>query len=74
MDTISDMINESFYTVATGHVYDAIISHIEKMVIIKALERSDGNQVEAAKILGLHRNTLSSKIKKLNIEVWRFKK
>jgi DNA-binding protein Fis len=74
MDNISDMINEQFYTVATGHVYDTIICYIEKMVIIKALEQSDGNQVAAAKILGLHRNTLRSKIMKFNIEVWSFKK
>ena len=43
------------------------------MIIEKILERSDGNQVMAARILGLNRNTLHKKIKKLNIDVQRFK-
>jgi DNA-binding protein Fis len=71
---MDNIINEYFYTVAAGHIYAHIINHIEKMVIVKALERSYGNQIAAAKLLGLHRNTLNSKIKKLNIDVGRFKR
>lgn len=74
MDNILDRIDTYFYTVDAGRVYDSVINHIEMIVITKALERSYGNQVQAAKILGLHRNTLSSKIKKLNIDVGGFKK
>jgi len=39
----------------------------EKESIEEALKRSDGNQSKAAKLLGLHRNTLRSKIKELGI-------
>lgn len=74
MDNISDIINECFYVPDTGKIYNNIINNIDRIVIIKALERSRGNQIKAAKILGLHRNTLSAKIKKLNIDIWRFKK
>lgn len=73
MDDVSNIIDEQFYNINNGRVYGNIIDHIEKMIIIKALERSYGNKIAAARILGLHRNTLSNKIKKLNIDAGRFK-
>ncbi len=74
MDKIPDIIDKQFYTAGEGHIYGGMIDHIEKIVITKALERSGGNQLEAARFLGLHRNTLRNKIRKLNIDVGRFKK
>jgi DNA-binding protein Fis len=74
MDNISDIVDKDFYEIDAGKVYANTINRVEKIVIIKALERSYGNQVEAAKMLGLHRNTLHSKIKKFNIDLMRFKK
>lgn len=56
-----------------GHVYKDSVEHLEKNLIEKALEHSNGNQVLAAKILGVNRNTLRSKIKRLGIAVDRFK-
>lgn len=74
MDNISNIIDERFYAVDGGRIYSNIISEIEKIVIIKALELSYGNQIRASRMLGLHRNTLSSKVRKFNIDVGRFKK
>ena len=56
-----------------GRVYDKVISDTEKKLIEKALKRSFGNQSIAAKLLGISRNTLRIKIKKLNIDVSEFK-
>ena len=56
-----------------GRVYDKVISTTEKKLIEKALERSFGNQSIAAKLLGISRNTLRIKIKKLNIDISEFK-
>jgi len=67
-------IDEQFYTINIGQSYGNIINDIERIAIMRALERSCGNQVAAAKILGLHRNTLRNKIKKFNIDVGRYKK
>ena len=51
------------------------INLIESVELIeKALERSYGNQVMAAKMLGLNRNTLHTKIKKFYIDIRRFKR
>ena len=68
-----EKIEELFLTAERGKIYEKVVDYIEKILIEKALEQSFGNQVLAAKILGLNRNTLHSKIKKLNIQVDRFK-
>jgi DNA-binding NtrC family response regulator len=44
------------------------INHVEKALIIKALENANQNKVEAAKLLGIGRTTLYDKIKKYNID------
>ncbi|MBU0959440.1 MAG: helix-turn-helix domain-containing protein, partial [Nanoarchaeota archaeon] len=41
------------------------IAVIEKPLIENILYRTEGNQLKAAKILGINRNTLHTKIKKL---------
>jgi two-component system nitrogen regulation response regulator GlnG len=74
MDNIMDLIDNSFYAADADRIYGSMIDRIEKLVIAKALEQTCGNQVEAAKLLGLHRNTLHNKIKKFDIDIWRFKK
>lgn len=72
-DDISAMINEQFRSVASANVYANIINRIELRTIEKALEISCGNQVAAAKALGLHRNTLRNKIRKFNIDIGRYR-
>ncbi|MCK4904773.1 helix-turn-helix domain-containing protein [bacterium] len=74
IDNISDILDKDFYDIDAGKIYANMVNRVEKIVITKALERSCGNQVEASKILGLHRNTLHSKIKKFNIDIMKFKK
>ncbi len=66
-------IDEDMFRHGKGHVYDKVISDTERDLIEKALTRSFGNQSIASKILGINRNTLRSKIKKLQINVKRFK-
>jgi Fis family transcriptional regulator, factor for inversion stimulation protein len=45
-----------------GILFDEAIGEFEKRFIKRTLERADGNQCRAAKMLGIHRNTLSRKI------------
>jgi DNA-binding protein Fis len=51
-----------------GKVYKSILNEVEKPLIEAILERVGGNQVKAAKMLGINRNTLRAKIKKLGIK------
>ncbi|HIE43297.1 MAG TPA: hypothetical protein EYP78_00680 [Candidatus Omnitrophica bacterium] len=55
-------------------LYRFILAAVEKPLIEMALEKTGGNQLKAAKILGINRNTLHSKIKKLRINVSRWKR
>ena len=47
--------------------YNTAISWVEKPLIEEALKVTKGNNVKAAKLLGIHRNTLRMKIKSLGI-------
>lgn len=56
-----------------GEVYRVLISVIEKNLLESVLQRTEGNQLKAARILGMNRNTLHAKIKKLKIIIQDFK-
>ena len=49
------------------NLYDKFLNEIEKPLIIKTLKYFKGNQIKTAKVLGINRNTLRSKIAKHNI-------
>jgi DNA-binding protein Fis len=61
-------IDKIFLTIGRGKVYNKVINDTEKMLIEEALKRSFGNQSIAAKILGINRNTLRVKVRKLKID------
>src|SRR5947208_8083004 len=52
-------------------LYDRILCQMEKPLIERLLEMTGGNQIKAAEILGINRNTLRKKIRMLGIEVLR---
>ncbi|MBU2043779.1 MAG: hypothetical protein KJ619_00915 [Candidatus Omnitrophica bacterium] len=62
------------FKVQEGQVYKAIVEEVEKPLIESILKRVEGNQFKAAKILGINRNTLRTKMKHLGIRPgsWRF--
>ena len=66
-------LSESFYNEKTGVLYKSILEAVEKPLIEDVLERTEGNQLKAAKILGINRNTIRTKIKKLSIDVSKWK-
>lgn len=74
MSITTDIIDKQFYSSSMGRIYTDIINMIEKLVIEKALEQSEGNQLSASRKLGINRNTLRKKIKQFSIEVGRYKR
>jgi Fis family transcriptional regulator len=48
--------------VERGILLEEAVNEFEKKFIKRVLERARGNQCRAAKVLGIHRNTLSRKI------------
>ncbi len=53
------------------NLHPMLISAIERPLITRALQETNGNQIQAAELLGLNRNTLRKKIKDLHIPVKR---
>lgn len=49
-------------------LYDAVIEQVEKALIQKALKWAKGNQLKAARVLGVNRNTLRTKMRKLKVK------
>lgn len=54
-----------------GDLYDRVIQEIERPLLTLALHRCRGNQLRAAELLGLNRNTLRKKIRELGIQAGR---
>ena len=53
------------------NLYPMLITAIERPLITRALQETNGNQIQAAELLGLNRNTLRKKIHDLHILVKR---
>ena len=51
-------------------LYDRVIRDVEKPLLSAALAATRGNQIRAAELLGLNRNTLRARIRDLNIRVF----
>jgi len=52
-----------------GEIYRTILESVERPLIETVLEHTDGNQIRAAAMLGINRNTLRKKIVELGISV-----
>jgi DNA-binding NtrC family response regulator len=52
---VAEMLEKRIYL-------EEAVGEFEKKFIQSALRKTEGNQTKAAKVLGLHRNTLSRKI------------
>ena len=48
-------------------IYDMVINHVERALIASVMTRTNGNQTQAADMLGMNRNTLRSKLVKYGI-------
>lgn len=48
-------------------VYEMVIGHVEQALLRSVLERANGNQTQAADMLGVNRNTLRNKLAKYDL-------
>jgi two-component system, NtrC family, nitrogen regulation response regulator GlnG len=68
---IKDFLTTHNDGVGITDVYDKIIAEVERPLIRLTLAATRGNQIKAASMLGLNRNTLRKKIRDLEIPVVR---
>jgi len=66
-------LENSLFNEKKGVLYKSVLEEIEKPLIEQTLERCEGNQLKAARILGINRNTMRSKMKKLGIQANKWK-
>ncbi len=59
---IGNLLKE-FANIENSNLYETVIQEVEKALFILAINETEGNQVKAAKILGINRNTLNKKLK-----------
>jgi two-component system nitrogen regulation response regulator GlnG len=57
--------------IPTRDIYDQVLAEVERPLIRMTLSATRGNQIKAAAVLGLNRNTLRKKIRDLGIPVVR---
>lgn len=68
-----DSVLDNFFLVhkdinTISGLYNMVIKEVETTLIKKTMALTDRNKRKTAKILGISRNTLLSKIKSLNLE------
>jgi two-component system nitrogen regulation response regulator GlnG len=72
-DAVERHLTHEFGTYGSGlpppGLYDRVLQEVERPLIAAALGAAHGNQIKAAHLLGLNRNTLRKKIRELRIEV-----
>jgi len=52
-----------------GKIYHIMLDALDKSLIKNTLSVTFGNQIKAARLLGINRNTLRAKIKRLGISL-----
>jgi two-component system nitrogen regulation response regulator GlnG len=67
-DLVADEV-ESALEGGEGEVYRRILERVERPLLERVLARTDGNQIRAAALLGINRNTLRKKIVDLGIQI-----
>ncbi len=75
-NTIEALLETHISTLFAAHgeelpapgLYDRLLARLEKPLITATLRATGGNQIKAAEILGLNRNTLRKKMRELNID------
>ncbi len=66
---IRDWVKNSLLTSEKGNLFNALIDQISSIIISEALSLTGGNRSRAAKILGLSRPTLQSKMEKYDLKI-----
>lgn len=63
---IGNLLKE-FANIENSNLYETVIQEVEKALFFLAINETGGNQLKAARILGINRNTLNKKLKHYNL-------
>ena len=68
IDTLLDQYFSDLDGDEPNAIYEMVINTVEKPLLLYIMNKTEGNQSKAAKILGLNRNTLRKKLKQYNLD------
>jgi len=68
---LKDYFNAHRDSLPANGLYDRVMREVEKPLLQLTLAATRGNQLKAAQVLGMNRNTLRKKIRELGIEITR---
>jgi|TARA_B100000768_G_scaffold137147_1_gene128169 Fis family transcriptional regulator len=68
IDTLLDQYFNDLDGDQPSSIYEMVINTVEKPLLLYIMNKTEGNQSKAAKILGLNRNTLRKKLKQYNLD------
>ncbi|MFQ5416533.1 MAG: sigma-54-dependent transcriptional regulator [Myxococcota bacterium] len=68
-DLVEQSVRSALADGATRDIYRDILGRVERPLIETVLAQTEGNQIRAAALLGINRNTLRKKISELGIDV-----
>jgi DNA-binding protein Fis len=66
-EVVREVVKSEVSTGNEDHIHESVIGKVERALIGMVLEEERGNQVRAARRLGINRNTLRKKMKDLQI-------
>jgi len=69
-EAVEKSLNEYFFHLdgeTPDDVYRMVIDNVEKALFANVMQRTEGNQTQAADMLGINRTTLRSKLKAYRI-------
>ncbi len=67
VDTVLPSFVRETALVESGRLYRSVMTRIELPLLRHALELSGGNQLKAARLLGINRNTLRKRLRLLGL-------
>ena len=68
IDTLLDQYFDDLDGDKPNAIYEMVINTVEKPLLLYIMNKAEGNQSKAAKMLGLNRNTLRKKLKQYNLD------
>lgn len=71
LDNIDTLLDQYFNDLDGDEptaIYEMVINTVEKPLLLYIMNKTEGNQSKAAKMLGLNRNTLRKKLKQYNLD------
>ena len=68
IDTLLDQYFNDLDGDEPNAIYEMVINTVEKPLLLYIMNKTEGNQSKAAKMLGLNRNTLRKKLKQYNLD------